>query len=55
MNIRIMHILIGIFFAVAGVVTLLDGFYNSRPSNLLIGVCYMVVGGLYLIRKKEKQ
>ncbi|MCH5249900.1 MAG: hypothetical protein J1E98_08200 [Lachnospiraceae bacterium] len=55
MNIRIMHILIGIFFLLAGVVTVLDGFYNMRVSNLFIGVAFIVVGCLYFARKREKQ
>lgn len=55
MDNRIMRILIGIMFAVSGVVTVLDGIYNMRTSNLIIGIAFVVVGSLYFIKKKEKQ
>ena len=55
MNTRMIQILIGILFAMAGIVTVLDGFYNMRASNLFIGMAFIVGGCLYFARKREKQ
>ncbi len=55
MDRRIINILAGVLFAVSGIFTLLDGVYNMRASNLLIGISFIVVGALYLIKRKQKQ
>lgn len=55
MNTRTIHIIIGILYALTGGISLLDGIYHMRASNLLIGICFVTVGCLYLKRRKEMQ
>ena len=55
MNTRVMHILTGVLFALAGILTLIEGVFNMRASNVFIGIGFVVVGALYFIRKKEIQ
>ena len=55
MNTRIMHILTGALFALAGILTLIEGVFNTRASNIFIGIGFVVVGALYIIRRKEIQ
>ncbi|MBD5492935.1 MAG: hypothetical protein HDR12_00755 [Lachnospiraceae bacterium] len=53
MNTRVMHILTGALFALAGILTLIEGVCNMRASNIFIGISFVVVGALYFIRKKK--
>lgn len=55
MNTRVMHILTGALFALAGILTLIEGVCNMRASNIFIGIGFVVVGALYVIRRKEIQ
>lgn len=55
MNTRVMHILTGTLFALAGILTLIEGVFNMRASNIFIGIGFVVVGCLYFIRRKKLQ
>lgn len=53
MKTRTIHIATGILFTFAGVISLLDGIYHTRVSNLLIGIGFALVGYLYFRRKEN--
>ncbi|MCM1048145.1 MAG: hypothetical protein NC433_06960 [Clostridiales bacterium] len=53
MNIKTMNILAGVLFALAGVVTLLEGIFNTRASNICIGIALVIVGALYFVQRKK--
>ena len=55
MNTRTIHILTGILFTFAGAVSLLDGIYHTRASNIFIGIAFAVIGFLYFKRKEKVQ
>ena len=55
MKTRTIHILTGIFFTFAGAVSLLDGIYHTRVSNIFIGIAFALVGYLYFRRKEKVQ
>lgn len=55
MKTRTIHLLTGICFTLAGTLSLLDGVYHARGSNIFIGICFALVGYLYFRRRKEMQ
>ena len=55
MKTRTIHILTGIFFTFAGAVSVLDGIYHTRVSNIFIGISFAIIGFLYLKRKEKVQ
>lgn len=55
MKTRTIHILTGILFTFAGAVSLLDGIYHTRVSNIFIGIGFALVGFLYFRRKEKVQ
>ena len=55
MSNRVINIVIGVLFLMAGLVTLLDGIFNMRVSNLCIGIGFTVVSLLYFMRKEDNK
>ena len=55
MSSRVINIIIGILFLIAGLVTLLDGIFHMRTSNLCIGIGFAIVGLLYVMRKEDNK
>ena len=46
----------GVLFILAGGVTLIDGIYSTKISNICIGICFVLFGCLYLfIFYEEKE
>lgn len=50
MRSKVINIIIGILFSASGLVTLLDGIFHMRASNLCIGIGFIIVGLLYFIK-----
>ena len=51
MSSRVINIIIGILFWISGLITLLEGIFHMRVSNLCIGIGFVIVGLLYFMRK----
>lgn len=55
MSSRVINIIIGILFWISGLITLLEGILHMRASNLCIGIGFVIVGLLYLMRKDNNK
>lgn len=55
MKTKNIHILTGILFMLAGIISLLEGVYHTRGSNIFIGIGFAAVGYLYLRNKFEEE
>ena len=53
MSNRVINIIIGILFWISGLITLLEGIFHMRVSNLCIGIGFVIVGLLYFMRKEN--
>lgn len=55
MNSRVINIIVGVLFWISGLITLLEGFFHMRASNLCIGIGFLIVGLLYFMRKRNNK
>ena len=55
MSNRVINIIIGILFWISGLITLLEGIFHMRVSNLCIGIGFVIVGLLYFMRKENNK
>ena len=55
MNSRVINIIIGVLFWISGLITLLEGIFHMRASNLCIGISFLIVGFLYFMRKRNNK
>lgn len=55
MNSRVINIIVGILFWVSGLITLLEGIFHMRASNLCIGIGFLIVGLLYFLRIRNSR
>lgn len=55
MKARTIHIITGMLFTFAGAVSILEGIYHTRYSNIFIGIGFVLVGYLYFRRKEKVQ
>ena len=52
---KTINIIAGVLFILAGWVTLIDGIYSTKISNICIGICFVLIGCLYFMKKKKEE